>query len=302
MVTFFVTRPHHDTLAEALATAPPGSVAVVYYGQAFAAKKLPRATYVFSDLDRLNPSGMKRAAELHRQLVRAGCRVLNDPARFVGRLDLLRRLYAAGINRFTAYPAVPTPSPERWPVFLRLDAGHRDPLRDLLADPAELAHRTAAVLAAGMPPEQLIVVEFSAEPLACGLWRKLSVWRVGDRLFSDSCVHDRSWIAKIGEEGIAPANVYADELRIIRENPHGQAMLRVFELAGVEYGRVDFGLVSNRPSVWEINTNPLVEFLPDTPSPYRNETRRLFRDHYLTALAALDDQPGGSRPAGGGVG
>jgi len=30
-----------------------------------------------------------------------------------------------------------------------------------------------------------------------------------------------------------------------------------------------------------------VEFLPDTPSPYRNETRRLFRDQYLSALAAL---------------
>jgi hypothetical protein len=68
-------------------------------------------------------------------------------------------------------------------------------------------------------------------------------------------------------------------------------MLRVFELAGVEYGRVDFGLVSGRPTVWEINTNPLVEVLPETPSPFRNETRRLFRDHYLTALAALDSPP-----------
>jgi hypothetical protein len=88
-------------------------------------------------------------------------------------------------------------------------------------------------------------------------------------------------------EGIAPDDVYADELRLMRENPYGQAMRRVFELAGVEYGRVDFGLVSGRPSVYEVNTNPQVEFLPYTPSPFRNETRRLFRDHYLSALAAL---------------
>jgi D-alanine-D-alanine ligase-like ATP-grasp enzyme len=160
-------------------------------------------------------------------------------------------------------------------------------LTGLLADPAALAHETATALDAGVSPEQLIVVEFSAEPLACGIWRKLSVYRVGDRLFADSCVHERSWMAKIGPEGIAPDDVYADELRLMRENPYGQAMLRVFELAGVEYGRVDFGLVSGRPSVYEINTNPQVEFLPDTPSPYRNETRRLFRDHYLSALAAL---------------
>jgi hypothetical protein len=291
MVIFFVTRPHHYTLAEAVAAAPPGSVEAIYYDRAIVRKELPRVTYVFSDLDRLNPQQLKQAAELRRQLVQAGCRVLNDPAVFVGRLALLRKLYAAGINRFTAYPAVPTPSPERWPVFLRREAGHRGPGRELIADPAKLAEWTAAALAVGVPPEQLIVVEFSAEPLACGLWRKLSVWRVGDRLFSDSCVHDRSWIAKIGEEGIAPADVYADELRLMRENPYGQEMLRVFELAGVEYGRVDFGLVSGRPTVWEINTNPLVEFLPETPSPFRNETRRLFRDHYLTALAALDSPP-----------
>jgi hypothetical protein len=292
MVIFLVTRPHHYTLADVLAVAPPGSVGVIYYGRAFAEKHLPRATYVFSDLDRLNALGIKSAVELRRRVLQEGCSVLNDPAGFVGRLDLLRRLYAAGINQFSAYPAVPVPSPKHWPVFLRLEAGHQAPLAKLFADPAELAHGTAAALDAGAPPEQLIVVEFSAEPLPCGLWRKLSVYRVGDRLFADSCVHDRSWVAKIGEDGIAPAEVYADELRIMRENPYGQTMLRVFELTGVEYGRVDFGLVSGRPSVWEINTNPMVEFLGDTPSPFRSETRRLFRDHYLRALAALDSPLG----------
>ncbi len=292
MVIFLVARPHRYTLANVLAAAPRGSVGVAYYGAAFVAKQLPRATYVFSDLDRLTPREIQRAAEIRRQLVLAGCRVLSDPAVFVGRLALLRRLYSAGINRFTAYPAIPAPSPERWPVFLRMATGHEPPLRELFANPAELALGTTAALARGESPEQLIVVEFSAVPLACGLWRKLSVYRVGDNLFADSCVHDRSWIAKIGEDGIAPADVYADELRIMRENPYGQAMLRVFELAGVEYGRVDFGLVADRPSVWEINTNPMVEFLGDTLSPFRSETRRLFRDHYLTALAALDGRPG----------
>jgi len=287
VVIFLVTKPNDDTIREVVAATSVGSVTAIYYDNAFAVRRMPRATYVFSDLDRLNHLGIAHAAELYRQLMQAGCPVLNDPARFVRRFDLLRRMYLIGINRFTAYPAVPAPSPERWPVFLRLDAGHRPPLTGLLGDPAELARETAAALDAGVSPKQLIVVEFLAEPLACGIWRKLSVWRIGDRLFSDSCVHERSWMAKIGPEGIAPADVYADELRLMRENPYGQAMLRVFELAGVEYGRVDFGLVSGQPSVYEVNTNPQVEFLPDTPSPFRNETRRLFREHYLSALAAL---------------
>jgi hypothetical protein len=167
MVIFLVTKLHDYTLREVLAA--PGSIAVVHYADAFATRRPPHATYVFSDLDRLNSIGIERAADLYRQFMRAGCRALNDPARFVGRLALLRRLYAVGINPFTAYPAVPKPLPERWPVFLRLDAGHRPPLTGLLADPSELARETAAALDVGVSPEQLIVVEFSAEPLACGI-------------------------------------------------------------------------------------------------------------------------------------
>ena len=60
MVIFFVTRPHHYTLADVLAAVPRGSVAVAYYGYVFAAKQLPRATYVFSDLERLNPPDRAR--------------------------------------------------------------------------------------------------------------------------------------------------------------------------------------------------------------------------------------------------
>ena len=111
MVIFLVTKLGDDTLREALAATSPGSIAVAHYADAFATSRVPHATYVFSDLDRLNPTGIARAADFYRQLTRAGSRALNDPARFLGRLALLRRLYAVGINRFTAYPAVPAPSP-----------------------------------------------------------------------------------------------------------------------------------------------------------------------------------------------
>jgi hypothetical protein len=76
MVIFFVTRPHHYTLADVRAAAPPGTIEVVYYGRAFTAKQLPRATYIFADLDRLNPHQIQRAAKLRLLLMRAGCRVL----------------------------------------------------------------------------------------------------------------------------------------------------------------------------------------------------------------------------------
>jgi hypothetical protein len=34
--------------------------------------------------------------------------------------------------------------------------------------------------------------------------------------------------------------------------------LRIFDRAGITYGRIDYGLLSGRIQVWEINTNPMV--------------------------------------------
>jgi hypothetical protein len=80
MVIFLVTKLGDDTLREVLAATSPGSIAVVHYADAFATRRAPHATYVFSDLDRLNPIGIARAADFYRQLTRAGSCALNDPA------------------------------------------------------------------------------------------------------------------------------------------------------------------------------------------------------------------------------
>jgi len=50
--------------------------------------------------------------------------------------------------------------------------------------------------------------------------------------------------------------LYDEELRIVRENPYGSAVAAAFELAGIEYGRADFGLVDSKVQLYEINSNP----------------------------------------------
>lgn len=39
-------------------------------------------------------------------------------------------------------------------------------------------------------------------------------------------------------------------------NPHEAAPRRIFALAGVDYGRIDYGVRGETLQVWEINTNP----------------------------------------------
>jgi hypothetical protein len=61
-----------------------------------------------------------------------------------------------------------------------------------------------------------------------------------------------------------------------------------FDIAGLEYGRADFGLVGGRVQVYEINSNPEILFGNDHPSPARQETYRIFRRNYLDVLSAID--------------
>jgi hypothetical protein len=47
----------------------------------------------------------------------------------------------------------------------------------------------------------------------------------------------------------------------LRTNPHKSWLTETFNLSGIEYGRIDYSLMGNKPQVWEINTNPTVRQL-----------------------------------------
>jgi hypothetical protein len=48
------------------------------------------------------------------------------------------------------------------------------------------------------------------------------------------------------------------ERRYLEDNPHAGQLRRCFELAHIDYGRIDYGLVGDSIQVWEINTNPTI--------------------------------------------
>lgn len=75
----FVTTCSHRYTNNAIAKVLP-FVRQEVYPLLFARRSLPRATYIFTDFDRLNFWQLEYAAHVFRQLSAAGCRVLNDPA------------------------------------------------------------------------------------------------------------------------------------------------------------------------------------------------------------------------------
>ena len=288
MIRFVTTRNHASTLAAVRDDPRAPRMELLSYDGLIAAKWLPRASYVFTDLDRLGAWDLELAARIHHRLAEAGVRVWNDPARAKTRFALLRALHQAGVNDFNAYRVDEGLRPARYPVFLRREAGHGNPVSGLLADAGALARAIEAALAQGVPAHNLLVIEYAAEPVRPGLFRKLSVARLGDRLETQICVHDTRWLVKYGKLASATPELYEDELRMLRENRFAGELRRAFEIAEIEYGRADFGLVGGRPQVYEINTNPSVKPGGEHPSPQRVQSQQLAWARFIEALHTLD--------------
>src|SRR5690606_3857665 len=132
------------------------------------------------------------------------------PARARQRLSLLRELAHRGINRFGAWPADDTARPRRYPAFLRTQSAPRGTLSDLLHHEDEVEAAIAQAVADGVPMRELMLVEYCAQPVRDGLFRKLAGFRVGDRMVCTLCVHERHWAAKYGELGVADQALYDD--------------------------------------------------------------------------------------------
>ena len=292
MIRFLLTRGHDYTLKKVKISPLAPSIGLMNYDRLVRARWLRRATYVFTDLDRLGYWDLELAAHLYLQMQHAGLSVWNNPARVKTRYALLRALHSAGLNDFNVYRADEIDSGMRLPVFLRKVHGHREPLSGLLHTRAEVKQAIDAAIDAGTPAANLLVVEFAAEPVRPGLYRKLSAFRIGHAIVPHICVHDTSWLVKYGKLGVAGEELYREELALLQTNPFAKHLQQVFDLAGIEYGRADFGFYRGRIQIYEINTNPYVAPAEPHPSATRVASMNLAWEKYLQALRAIDRRRG----------
>lgn len=292
MIRFLHTRGHGYTLREAQKARTAPAISLMNYDAFIRARWLRRATYVFTDLDRLSYWDLELTSHLYLQLKSAGLPVWNNPATVKFRYPLLRALHAAGLNDFNAYRVDELTAAIRFPVFLRKLQGHREPVSGLLPTRAELDEAIANAIAQGTPAENLIVIEYAGEPVQPGLYRKLSAFRIGDAIVPHLSVHDRHWLVKYGRPFDDIENLYQEEHQILQSNPHAEHLKKVFDLAGIEYGRADYGFYQGRIQIYEINTNPHVAPACEHPSATRVANMNLSWEKYLQALHTIDSGGG----------
>jgi len=294
MIRFVLVRGYTDTVAQltrGLLSPKAPDCEVITYERLFQSPEVPPSTYVFGDFERLSDAELAFAAEAYRALAAAGPRVrlLNDPARARTRFGLLRTLRKAGVNAFDAYRAEGHPRPNRFPVFVRAEWEHDRALTGLLQNQRALDEALVDLVAAGRPLRGLIVIEYCAEPIAPGLYRRYGTFRLGDTVILDHVVTEDSWNVKWGKSGLVGDDVYAEDDKAVRANHFEEPLRQAFELAAIDYGRADFGLVDGLPQVYEINTNPFIKLVREPHSScVRQATLDFARDRFCECLSALD--------------
>jgi hypothetical protein len=276
-----------------------GVVRSLTYEELFFEGAGPIGHYIFTDFDRLTRYELECAASFATALQRAApeARILNHPLTVLERYPLLVELHRAGINGFTATRLECGERPPRYPVFIRAEDGYGGPETDLLRSDAEFDAAMEDLARRGLPRRGRIAIGFANERAPDGHFHKYGAFNIGGRILPYDLLYGQSWVVKIRFDGSAWATArdasYGDstdgvtrELRYVRDNPHKDILHRAFSIAGIDYGRADFGIVNGRVQIYEINTNP---HLPHQPTPdRRGERRAIFLTQAIDAIKAID--------------
>lgn len=244
-------------------------------------RRLEAAVVVFCDVERIGPEIEDKAAALARtwdQLESAPL-ILNRPPNALRRYPLMKALKAAGINQ---HDVARLDDPDglariRFPCFVRFENGHLATGHpNLIEDEKALRAEIEAMKLRGETLYGKIALEYVDARDAHGDHVKYSYFRIGSTLIPSHRFAGPHWFVKSASPEFLERrpDAIAAERQFIEEAPFQDEIARVFDIAGVEYGRVDFGLRSDGGlHVFEINTNPRHPLLSETYQERRDLVR-----------------------------
>lgn len=312
MIHYVVPRDQEFGLGNYIARWAPGLgelIVFLHYEDLPARSSLAAGTYIFSALDQLTPAGITLVTELQAALDAApGTRVLNRPGMSLLRLALLEELHRAGLNWHRAVRATGSLEGLRFPVFLREEFRHSGSLTPLLSTHAELLGALGRAVLEGRRLDELLVVEFCDTSDGSGRYRNYAAIVVGTEVLPRSLGMGTQWMLKHELVEFTEAGLL-EEREYVLSNPHERALKEIFARAGVEYGRIDYGIKDGAVETWEINLNPTVgpgpgqrmvvpAELQAVRQPARDEFHRRFRAALEAVQLATSGPPVPVHPGG----
>lgn len=266
MINYWVNAAGAFGIEEFIAQRAPElaqRIRVCTYESLTAEVRVTRGAHIFTALDQLTPAGREAIITLYDQLAEhcPGDPLLNDPRRVVGRYRLLKAMHDAGINAFRVRRAGESLDGARFPVFVREETGHDGALTGLLHDSRAVAAALRSLRMRGHRSANLLVAEFCDVSDAEGKFRMAAAFTVGGRIIPAFLIRGTRWMLK-WDQSDKDEGAMQELVEQIEGNPHEAWTRRVFDLAGVDYGRLDYGVNGSTLQVWEINVGP-------TPGPSR---------------------------------
>lgn len=262
-------------------------VRVLTYERLFRDLSIRPGHMIFTDMDRLSQFELEIAAATAESVAASApeAKILNHPARFLQRFELLEMLWHAGVNPFRA-ARLELPLPAlRFPVFIRREGDAEGPESGLLHDQEALADALAALGHRGTPLRGRLAVEYCARADQGGIFRKYGAFRIGDRILPQHIQFSDNWMVKRNSNKLAQS--YADEeMAYITQNPHADELLRLTDMAHAQFGRVDYTVIDGRVVIYEVNSNPT--FPRGDKNDLRQPRRQVVRERIVKAFTALD--------------
>ncbi len=261
MIYFFVTRQHAYTMSWFLSDWASmqfkKNLRIVPYDLIPLLKNITPGTFIFSDLERLNNVQLKVVEDFSDQIISFNNKIpiINHPRFVLRRYKLLRKLYDVGINKFNVFHAAEIDSEPEYPVFLRIENDHSGPRTKLLKDRKERDMSLLHLAMQGFDINHLIQIELCETKSTDGYYRKYAAFRIGEKIIPAHIIFESEWLAKESE---TPKEKIDEENKYISENPHADKILEIFNIAGITFGRIDYGILNGVIQTWEINTNPIL--------------------------------------------
>jgi WD40 repeat protein len=262
-------------------------VKYISYNQFLKSKKLRSGTYIFSDIERLPPKTAEWAHKYWQELENKGSsiRLLNNPIHVMRRFELLRSLYEKNIHAWNVYRLTDLRWPTRYPVFLRKENDHEGPLTELIHGRSELDNEIKLLTDNGHSREEIIITEFCDTKDSDGIYRKYGAFYLGGKILRRHIFFQDTWMIKYPL--LMEEKLLKEEIEYVQSNAHEEEIRKVFDLAHIDHGRIDYAFLDGKIQVWEINTNPYLAGFVGKNEP-RNHIHNNFYPEYIKALKEID--------------
>lgn len=261
----------------------------ISYEQLFYEGSAPVGHYVFTDFDRLSSYELESAFCIAAALKKHApdAQIYNHPNKVLERYPLLKKLYSDGLNTFDIARYDAGERPRKYPVFIRLEDDCQGPDSQIINDDKAFDLALQQLLEEGKTPKRRIIVEFCAELDRDGFYRKYGAFNIGGKIIPQHILRSQGWNVK--RAGLQSDEAFAaEELSYARDNPHSPELQKIFSIAGIDFGRIDYGLVNGSIQTYEINTNATFPDFADSHNDNRDALRTLVRQTVTEAIVQIN--------------